>query len=220
MNIIKTTTIVAVSVIVTLAVAAIMGFQLTEITAEEIKQPEYLSAEGVTITAVFKFREGQEIVPVQVFTQKKGFLRSEPFIFDMEKIVGNTPLLHMHVDESFLYRNSETTKQDYNPFGVEVILNTGPYAKRAFSYTDCYVYNYNVLTLTDKEEGYFNKGFATVEDYVFECKAMQLHNPSLERMNEIPEDQKAQTKSTLDLTESLYTWSDHFKYQKPGSLKQ
>ena len=220
MNMIKTTSIVAVSVITTLAVAAIMGFQLTEITAEEMKQPEYLTAEGVGITALFKFRAGEELVPVQIFTQKKGFLRSESFIFDMQKIVGNTPLLHMHVDKSFLYRNSEIQKTSENPFDVEVIINTGPYAKRAFSYNDCYVYNYVVSTLSDKEEGYFNKGFATVEDYVFQCRAMQIHNPSLERMNEIPEDQKAHTTSTLDLPDSLYSWSDHFKYQIPGSLKK
>jgi hypothetical protein len=220
MNILKTTAIVAVSVIATLAVAAIMGFQITEITAEEIKQPEYLSAEGVSITALFKFREGEELVPIQVFTQKKGFLKAEPFIFDVEKIVGNTPFLHKHVDEAFLYRSSENQKQDENPFDVDIILNTGPYAKRAFTYHKCYVDNYNVVTLTDKEEGYFNKGFAIVEDLVLVCRAMDMHNPSLDGMNTLSEDEKAQTTSTLDLKEPFTTWSDHFKYQTTPSPQQ
>lgn len=220
MNVLKTTSIVAVSVITTLAVAAIMGFELAEITAEEVKAPDYLYAEGVAPTALFKFREGEELVPLQVFTQMKGFQRTDPFIFTIQKIVGNTPYLHMHADESFLYRNSELQKRDYNPFGVEVLLATGPYAKRAFTYHDCFVDDYGIATLRDNEEGYMNKGFAVVENYIIECKRMELHNPSLVAMNEIPEDQKPQTISTLDLAESLFTWSDHFKYQKPGSLKK
>ena len=69
MNIIKTTSIVAVSVIATLAVAAIMGFQLTEIIAEEVQKPVYTYAEGVEIYGVFKFREGEELIPIQVFAQ-------------------------------------------------------------------------------------------------------------------------------------------------------
>jgi hypothetical protein len=33
------------------------------------------------------------------------------------------------------------------------------------------------------------------------------------------EDEKAKTTSTLDLKEPFTTWSDHFKYQKTGSLQ-
>lgn len=220
MNILKTTSIVAVSVIATLAVAAIMGFQLTEITAQEATRPQYLYVEGVEISGLFKFREGEELVPLNVFTQTKGFQRSEPFIFTAQKIVGNTPLLQKHADEAFLFRNSEVQKQDWNPFDVDIILATGPYAKRAFSYSKCFVDHYDVTTLRDNEEGYTNKGFAVVENYVFECRAMTPHNPSLEEMMSTKEDQKAQTTSTLDLKEPFTTWSDHFKYQKTGSLQQ
>ncbi|MEX0854621.1 MAG: hypothetical protein WD018_02515 [Nitrosopumilaceae archaeon] len=62
MNILKITSIVAVSLIGALAVVAILGFQLTEIIAEEVKTPGYLTAEGVTITGDFKFRDGEELV--------------------------------------------------------------------------------------------------------------------------------------------------------------
>lgn len=219
MNILKTTSIVAVSVIATLAVAAIMGFQLTEITAQEATRPQYLYVEGVEITGLFKFREGEELVPLNVFTQTKGFQRSEPFIFTAQKIVGNTPLLQKHADEAFFWRNSESQKQDWNPFDVEIILATGPYAKRTFEYSKCFVDHYDVTTLRDNEEGYTNKGFAVVENYVFECRAMTPHNPSLDNMMAISEDKKAQTTSTLDLKEPFSTWSDHFKYQKTGSLQ-
>jgi len=198
MNILKTTSIVALSVIATLAVAAIMGFQLTEITAQEVQKSQYLYVEGVEITADFKFREGEEIVPVQVFTQTKGFDRSEPFIFTMQKIVGFTPTLHKHADESFLFRNSELQKQDYNPFDVDVLLATGPYVKRSFSYTDCFIDKYDVTTLRDNEEGYTNKGFAVVENYLIECRAMQPNNPSLQALEDAKNDVEAQTKSSLD----------------------
>ena len=198
MNILKTTSIVAVSVIATLAVAAIMGFQLTEITAQEVQKPQYLYVEGVEITGVFKFREGEELVPINVFTQTKGFQRSEPFIFSMQKIVGFTPLLHKHVDESFLFRNSESQKQDWNPFDVDVLLATGPYEKRSFTYSKCFIKDYKVNTLRDNEEGYTNKGFAVVEDYVLECRDMDIHNPSLTALEDAKNDIEAQTKSSLD----------------------
>lgn len=220
MNYRKATFIVTVSVIATLSVAAIMGFQLTEIIAEEVQKPQYTYAEGVEITGVFKFREGKELEPIQVFTQTKGFQRTDPFIFTIQKVVGNTPLLQKHADEAFLFRNSEVQKQDWNPFDVDIILATGPSAKRVFTYTKCFVDDYNVNTLRDNEEGYFNKGFAVVENYVLECRSMQPHNPSLEEMMITPEDEKAHTTSTMDLKEPFPTWSDHFKYQKPGSQKQ
>lgn len=213
-------TIVALSAIAILAIATIAGLQLTEIIAEEIQAPEYLTAEGVTITGDFKFSDGEELVPIQVFTQTKGFLRTEPFIFTMQKIVGYTPLLYKHVDESFLFRNSESQKQDRNPFDVDIILATGPYEKRSFTYHKCFVKNYAVTTLRDNEEGYFNKGFAVVEDYTLECRNMDIHNPALDEMMTIPEAEKAKTTSSMDLKDPLSTWSDQFKYQKPGSLKK
>ena len=198
MNILKTTSIVALSVIATLAVAAIMGFQLTEIIAQEVTRTQYMYVEGVEITADFKFSEGEEIVPFQVFTQTKGFDRSEPFIFTMQKIVGFTPTLHKHADESFLFRNSELQKQDYNPFDVEILLATGPYVKRSFSYTDCFIDKYDVTTLRDNEEGYTNKGFAVVENYLIECRSMQPNNPSLQAIEDSQNHVDPTTKSSMD----------------------
>ena len=46
---------------------------------------------------------------------------------------------------------------------------------------------------------------------------MEFHNPTLDKITkEIP---KANTTSSMDLKE-LSSWSNHFKYQKPGSLQQ
>ena len=145
------------SVISIFAVAAIFGFHLPEIIAEETTPVEYLTAEGVTTTGVFKFREGTEVLPIQVFTQSTGFKRLQPFTFSIEKVVGPTPYLHKHVDESFLYRNSQDEKENWNPFDVEMIVSTGPYAKRVVDYSKCYIDDYSLVTLRDNEEGYFNK---------------------------------------------------------------
>ena len=219
MNIIKTTSIVAVSIIATLAVASIMGFQLSEIIAEQTTPVEYLSAEGVQVTGVFKFREGTEVLPIQVFTQTAGFKRMQPFGFTFEKVVGNTPYLHKHADESYLFRNSIDEKENWNPFDVEIVLATGPYAKRVVEYSKCFIDDYAIVTLRDNEEGYINKGFANIERVNIWCRAMEFQNPSLEELEAIKDDQKAQTTSTLDLKEPFSTWSDHFKYQQTGSLQ-
>ena len=211
MNYRKATFIVTVSVIATLSVASILGFQLTEIIAEEVQTPQYTYAEGVEITGVFKFREGEELIPFQVFKQTKGFQRAEPFIFTAQKITGDTPLLHKHADEAFLFRNSEVQKQDWNPFDVDIIISNGGDLKRVFSYTKCFVDDYNVATLRDNEEGYLNKGFAVVENYVLECRSMQPHSPSLEEMMTTKPSQKANTTSTMDLKESIKTWRDYYQ---------
>jgi len=210
-NRIKTVTIVAASVIATLAIAMIMSFQFTEIIAEEQAKTGFTYSGNVTITGVFKFREGEELVPLAVFTQTKGFQRAEPFIFTAQKITGDTPLLHKHADEAFLFRNSEVQKQDWNPFDVDIIISNGGDLKRVFSYTKCFVDDYNIDTLRDNEEGYMNKGFAVVENYVLECRSMQPHSPSLEELTTTKDSQKANTTSTMDLKESIKTWRDYYQ---------
>jgi hypothetical protein len=211
MNRVKTATIVAVSVFTTFAIAMIMGFQFTDIIAEEQANTGFTYSGNVTITGVFKFREGEELVPLAVFTQTKGFQRAEPFIFTAQKITGDTPLLHKHADEAFLFRNSEVQKQDWNPFDVDIIISNGGDLKRVFSYVKCFIDDYNVATLRDNEEGYMNKGFAVVENFILECRSMQPHSPSLEEMSTTKANQKANTTSSTDLKESLKTWRDYYQ---------
>ena len=211
MNRVKTATIIAVSVFTTLAVAMIMGFQFTEIIAEEQAKTGFTYSGNITTTAVFKFSEGEELIPIEAFTQTKGFQRAEPFIFTAQKITGDTPLLHKHADEAFLFRNSEVQKQDWNPFDVDIIISNGGDLKRVFSYTKCFVDDYNVATLRDNEEGYFNKGFAVVENFILECRSMQPHSPSLEEMTTTKDNQKANTTSTMDLKKSIKTWRDYYE---------
>ena len=211
MNRVKTATIIAVSVFTTLAVAMIMSFQLTEIIAEEQGTTGFTYSGNVTITGVFKFPEGEELVPIAVFTQTKGFQRSEPFIFVMQKIADDTPLLHKHADEAFLFRNSEIQKQNWSPFDIDIIISNGGDLKRVFTYSICFIDDYNVATLRDNEEGYMNKGFAVVENYIIECSSYHPYSPSLEEMDELSEGKKANATSTLDLKEPVKTWRDYYE---------
>ena len=216
MNYLKAATIAAVSIFTIFAVAMITGFQFTDIIAAEQTKSAYTFSGNITTSVFFQFREGEELVPVEVFTQTKGFLRSEPFIFTIQRIAGNTPLLHQHADESFLFRNSEIQKQDYNPFDAEITISNGGDLKRVFDYFHCFIKAYNVDTLRDNEEGYFNKGFAVVENYTMECSSYQPHNPALEKIMTAKENQKVNTTSSMDLRDTA-TWSPHFKSQKPDS---
>ena len=93
-----------------LTVASIFGFQISEITAEEDEDKGYTFGEDVSITAYFKFAEGDEMVPFQVFEQTSGWERAESYTFELQKIVGETPLLHKHADLSYKYRNSPVEK--------------------------------------------------------------------------------------------------------------
>ncbi len=219
MNKTKTTSLAAFSVIATLAVASIFGFQISPITAEEDEDKGYKFAENVAVTGVFKFREGTEVVPFEVFTQTSGWGRAETYSFETQKIVGETPLLHKHADFSQTYRASQVQKTSDNEFDVEIIVsNAGDY-KRVFSYNDCYVDAYFVNTLFDKEEGWMGKGFVVSDNYEFNCRGYVPQNPVYEEQHAIGEDQKAHTTSSLDLVEPFETWADEYvsDYNNRGS---
>ena len=195
---IKTTSIAAVSVIATLAVASIFGFQISSITAEEDEDKGYTFSESVKATAYFQFKQGDELVPFQVFDQTSGWEKGDPYIFEMKRIVGDdTPLLYKHADISQKYRNSiENKKTDRNNFAVQIVLSNDGDLKRVFDYTECFVNTYMVETVFDKEEGWnTSKGFAILDNYEIQCQGYETNNPALE---EIMDDyEKADAKSTM-----------------------
>ena len=209
LNIKNTTSITAVSVSVIFVVASIIGFQLTEIIAEETSENKgYKFAEDTLITGVFKFQEGTEIYNFEVFEQKSGFKMSDSYVFDLERIVGNTPLLHEAADHAYMYRSSQSIIDD-KEFSVQVLISQGGELKRIFNYQDCVVSDYNIETLFDKEEGWIGKtGFAVIDKFKFKCDSYFPENPQYEQMNIKP---KGKTTSTMDLKETD-SWSDHFKF--------
>ena len=140
-----------------------------------------------------------EISRFEVFRQTSGFSARETFVFELDKIVGSTPLLHMAADRSFLFRNSPADQQDKTEFDVKIVISQGSEQKRAFKYTDCYVSDNSVLTRTDNEEGWTlvrNSGFAVVDKFEFQCQNMDPLNPVYEEM--ISNKDESNTESSID----------------------
>ena len=194
-----------------LAVLSVAGFQISDIVAEEKEKTGHKFAEGTDVTALFHFKDAQELGTFEVFNQESGWDADDAAVFELQGIVGDTPMLYDAADVARKYsRNGISMNFDNKFFNVDVILAQGGDVKRVFTYADCRIADYEVNTLFDKEEGWMGKGFAVIDKYEFACDGYSQKNPIYEKMNEKP---KANTMSTLDLKEPFYTWSDHFKYK-------
>jgi len=240
---IQNLTLLAVSVTAILVVGSI-GLQYIQITAEE-KDPKFEMADGVTITGIFTFRDGVEIIDIQTFNQKGGFgvqttsagkvedgvkttsdtvtnysKRQAP-AFQVEKIPGGSPHFYEAADESWFY-GGRTIPVDYNYkyFDAEIIIARGGDVIRTFDYKKCTVVNYTVETYSDKEEAYMGKGFAVIDRFDVECDGYKPQNTELKmiKYNENMEKKNGMnTVSSKQLKQPFETWSDNFKYvnQKP-----
>ena len=214
-----------------IALATIAGLGIVDIEALTVSvQPsKMVFVENVTTTALFEFRDGSEMVPIQQFSQTGGYgtttissgtaksksqessettRRSTPS-FTMEKVLGGTPYLYAAADETQKYFASSGFEYDYKYFDVTVYLAKDGDVLRSFEYRDCQVTNYSVATRSDNEEGYTGKGFVIVDQFSFECKGYAPHNPAMEKMNV---SEQAKTTSSSDL-KSTDTWEPGFKKQ-------
>lgn len=233
-------TLLAVSIAAILAVGSI-GLQYSQITAEE-KKPKFEMADGISVTGVFTFRDGVEVIDIQTFNQEGGFgvsntkgsssdgvnttpdgvsvfSKRETPTFLIEKTPGDSPLLYEAADESWFYRG-KSTPVDYNYkfFKAEIIVARGGDVIRTFNYDQCTVVGYEIETLSDKEEAYMGKGFAVIDRFEVECDG---YNPQNSELQMIQYNERMEKKnnnggsiSTMDLKEPFYTWSDNFKYSK------
>lgn len=213
MNYLKTT-IVAVSIITTLALASIAGFQLNEIIAEETSEKKgYTFAENTKITAVFSFDDGTEIADFEVFEQKSGFDTSKSPVFVLERIVGNTPMLHQASDMAHKYSRSVLASQ-YSDFDVTILLAQEGSVIRQYDYKSCDITDNIVKTLHDKEEGWnTSKGFAVTDKYKFTCSGYTPFSPVYQEMTN--NEEKPNTVSSTNMEEPKEFWYDHIKYKNP-----
>jgi hypothetical protein len=222
----NTITVTAISIIAVFAVTSFVNFDEFYADAQKTAtQPsKFVFVENISTTMNFKFRDGEELMPVQQFTQTGGFGtkelkgaddpraptgvtgRSKP-AFTMEKIVGETPLLYKAADERQLRALASTLEYSWKSFDVDVVIGNGDYILREFSYRDCQVVNYNVATRSDNEEGYTGKGYAIVDQFTFECDGYTPLNPLYDLMNKVP---KANTASS-SILKGTTTWGPGFK---------
>ena len=218
-------TLLAVSITAILAVGSI-GLEYIQITAEE-KEEKFKMADDVTVTGIFTFRDGTEIIDIQTFNQESGFevetveafngnIRAQP-VFYIEKIPGASPLLYEAADDAWFFRG-RTIAQDYDNkfFNVEIIIARGGDLIRTFDYKQCTVSGYAVATLSDKEEAYMGKGFAVIDTFEIECDGYQPQNSELQMIQHkesmAKKNGNVQTVSTMDLRETS-TWAEQMKYQ-------
>lgn len=201
MNYGKTISLVALSVVATLAIGSVTGFQLDEIIAEESSEKKYTMANDVQIAGVFSFADGHsELINFQVFTQETGFKRAtESATFELVKELNDeSPLLYKAADKAWKY--SDVAGMDYmTDFDTTILLAQGGEVVRQFDYSGCTVEEYEVKTLFDKEEGWTtSKGFAVIDKFEILCEGYTPVNPTYEKTNGFTV-KKADTKSTLDL---------------------
>lgn len=205
----QTITIVALSVVATLSIAAVSGLQINNITAEEVNKKDYTFAEDTTVTAVMNYRAGgSEVIPFEVFNQVKGYDPTVNAVFTLEKVVGATPLLHKVSDES---RKLMLTGSfmDRELLDVEVLVSRGGDVIRSFDYSDCRITEHGIETNHDSDDGWHNtSGFSIADKYEFTCYGYKPSSPIYDSMGK--DTRTAKTTSSLDLPDTS-TWNDAMK---------
>ena len=214
MNYKNAITMTTLSVIAVFAITSFAGFEIADTDAEIVAvQPEkFVFVEKIATTALFEFRDGTEITPIQQFTQTSGFgtktqggTRQIP-TFTLEKIVGSTPYLYEAADQAQKYQLNAGMEYPYKVFDVTVFVSAGGDVLRSFEYRDCKVTSYAVATRSDNEEGYTGKGFAVVDQFTFECGGYEPINPAMDKLKVV---EKAKTISSSDLR-STEKWESGF----------
>jgi len=244
MNYKNAITMTTLSVIAVFAITSFTGFSIPDAIAQTaqtitiaIQPSKIVFVENIMPTAVFKFRDGTEITPIQQFTQTGGFStstieatsttagssvgaqpdggertsRSKP-AFTLEKIVGGTPYLYEAADQAQRFIQSGGFEYPYKFFDVTVhfaVAGTTD-ALRSFEYRDCQVKGYTATTRSDNEEGYTGKGFVYVDQFTFECDGYTPLNPAMEKLTHT---EKAKTIGSSDLR-STDKWEPGFSIQK------
>jgi len=217
-------TLLAVSITAILVVGSI-GLQYIQITAEE-KTTKFTMADGISVTGIFTFRDGTEIIDIQTFNQEGGFavqdsdafngsVRESP-VFHIEKTPGGSPLLYQAADEAWFYGGRAIPQDyDYKYFDVDIIIARGGDVLRTFDYNRCTVSAYAIETYSDKEEAYMGKGFAVVDILEVQCDGYVPQNSELQMIEynaDMEKKKNYNSVSSLQLKQPFETWSDNFKY--------
>jgi len=199
------------ALVLTISLVTLSGIAQPQIFAEETDEKQYTKANDVAIHTVFGFREGiEESDGFQVYKQMSGFDRdSESPTFKLEGVVDfDRAYLYEAADMAFK-RGISNAQHNYAQFDVDVYLHKDGVTLRHFKYTDCSVSDYKVITLFDKEEGWTtSKGFATIDEFEFECSGYNPNNPLFDLMK--TNGYTANQVSSLDLRDTQ-TWSDLYK---------
>ena len=180
MNTKNTTVMVALTVVATLAISSVTGFQLGE---AEDNDKGYTFAEDVKVTAKFKFPDGNEVAQFEVFDQKQGFDKQGKGVFELKKVAGSdTPMLHHYTE---VHREGLFDNLLEKAFSVDVMIAQGGDIIKKFDYDTCKVTDNNISTVHDKEEGWnTSKGFVHVETFELTCNKYWVETTAYDNMKE------------------------------------
>ena len=145
----------------------------------------YKMAEDVKANFTFTFRDGVEVYQFPVFKMTSDFVSNDGTSFEIEGIIGNSPLMHKALDEAYKYRLMTSTGAssfdfDYRFFEVEVDLSRFGQTVRTLDYHKCEILNYEATTLNSNDyESYTSSksGFAVVDKIEFRCGGLNGETP-------------------------------------------
>ncbi len=203
----------AVASLFTVSLNAMFGIATSQqqISAEENDEKQYPRANDVEVHTEFTFRDAVEISDgFQIYEQVSGFDRiNDSAVFKLTGAVDYDRMYLYEAADMTFVRGVTNVQHDYGQFDVTVRLQKDGTAFRTFEYTDCSIIDYKVDTLTDKEEPWFtSKGFATVDEFEFECNGYAPVNPLFDSV--VSAGNVASTQSSMDLRDTQ-TWSDSYR---------
>ncbi len=142
---------------------------------------EYDFVAGIHSEITFEFRDGTETVEFPVFSTTSDIVENVGTTFQVEGVVGKTPLLHKALDESFVHRLSRLTagssfEYDYRFFDATVNVKQNDVILKTLQYRHCEIIDYGITTLSDDYESYMasNTGFAVVDRIDFQCGGVHI----------------------------------------------
>jgi len=145
---------------------------------------DYKFVEDVRTIATFDFDTGSERIEFHGFEIDTGFgeTSSAGPSFTVERTLDYFPLLGKEIDNS---RKISALPTSYNSdFDVTVEFVNSEKTLRNLEYVDCRVISMNILTQSDKEEGFTGKsGFALVQQVGFSCAGMSSDNSVYDELN-------------------------------------
>ena len=159
------------------ALFAVMSFGFSNAYAEE--HVEYTMIGDVTPVLTFQFREGTETHEFPVFKMGENFADNSGVSFSVEGTVTHSPLLHKAMDESYVYRFSNSAfDHQYKYFDIDADFMKEDKSILSIDYRNCRIDNYQVETLDSNDyESYFAKiGFAIVDKIDFVCSGLDSNN--------------------------------------------
>ena len=170
----------------TLSLFAILSIAMTtnfEAFAEEEEKSGYNMAGDVKSIMTFTFRDGVEIIEFPFYSMTENFVSNTGTSFKVEGVMGNSPLFHHALDESYKYRlmiegANSSFEYDYRYFDVDVDFVKGTENIGSIGYYKCEITDYKVNTLESKDfESYFksSSGFAIVDEVDFDCRGLNTN---------------------------------------------